>query len=502
MPHRARASYPGLVSTTAFLSLIVWALISLFIVKRGLLFASNDDYPRLALALHWSREPYFFTDGYYWLPLPFWYDGLWHRLLSRLGGFVHWYIPASTLMMALACWGLLLLTFELNRPEGARFRPRRRFQAVLAALALAITLPFAWRLTATGLAEPVFIAEMSWLGWLMVRFVRRPGGLPWVFIFLLCEALMFTRYEGWPVAFVAWLVACHFAHRGPRPRPRLQWQLLAGGACFVFVPLFIMWNMAVTPPYDPLFFLKLPKIWSPLVSNLHERPMGYRLAYLSWLGLRQGWVVLALFAVGIFQGWRRREFWVVFMLSALLWGVYYQMAVSNSFGGNPPDRFCIGALWMLVPIAARGAVAAMRLGRWPAEPRWIGWIARTALAAAILAQLTFWNGKKNWSGPIGPPELFETADRLSLEARDPGCYAVVADPVALGDKINLLRIYMEYMGATRVMVESEWHPPNPPVAGKFYYVTPRPIPGMKEQWHFAGQEIYAFKQWPPVKGAE
>lgn len=493
MTARAKHRYPGLVTTTGLISLIVWALISLFIIKRNLLFASNDDYPRLALALSWSHDPYFFTEGYYWLPLPFWYFGLWHKLLGQFG-FVHWYIPAATLMMALACWGLLLLTFELNQPEGARFRPRWRMHAVFAALALAISLPFTWRMTATGLAEPVFIAELAWLGWLMVRFMRRPSVPQWIFIFLLCEALMFTRYEGWPVAFIAWMATCHMSHRGPGPRPRVQWQLLAGGAAFIFVPLFIMWNMAQIPPYDPLFFLKLPKIWSPLVSHLHERPMWYRICYLTWLGLRQGWVVLALFTVGMYQGWRRREFWIVLMLSLILWAMYYQMAVANSFGWNPPDRFCIAALWMMAPIAARGAVVSLRFGKASGEGRWVGWAMRSVFVAAILTQLTYWNSAKNWGGPIGPPELFEVADKLSIEAREPNCYAVISDPATFGDKINMLRIYM---GAERVVVENEWHPPNTPLTGKFYYFIQKPIPGLKAEGRFAGHEMYLFDQWPP-----
>lgn len=485
--------YPGLVTTTAFISLIVWALISLFIVKRNLFFSSNDDYPRLAIALGWSHDPFFFTEGYYWLPLPFWYFGLWHRMLSHFGGFVHWYVPAATFMMALACWGLLLLAFELNRPEVARFRPRWRLHAVLAALALAITLPFTWRMTATGLAEPVFIAGMTWLGWLMVRFMRRPTGVQWFFIFVVCEALMLTRYEGWPVAFVAWAAACHFGHRGPGPRPRVQWQLLAGGAVFILLPLFIMWNLARIPPYDPLFFLKVPKIWAKLIPQVYERSTAWRIWYLTALAARQGWVILPLFLIGIYQGRRRAEFWVIALLSATLWLVYYQMAISNSFGWNPPDRFCIPALWMLIPIAARGAVVSLRVRKAPGEARWVGWAMRAVFAAAILTQLTVWNAK-NWGGPIGPPELFEVADKLSLDAREPNCYAVINDPVSFGDKINLLRIYM---GTERVVVENEWHPANLPFKGKFYYLTPKPIPGLKPERRYAGQEMYVFDQWPP-----
>lgn len=482
----------GIGILTGIISLLSWALISQVMIRHRLFFASNDDYPRLAIALGWSQKTFFFTEGYYWLPLPFWYYGAWHKVLSHFGWFVHWYIPAATCMMALACWGLFLLTIELIQPKGERLSPPRHFATVFATLALAITIPFTWRMTATGLAEPVFMAGMSWLGLLMVRFARRPTGLKWFGIFLLLEALMWTRYEGWPVAFLAWAVTCHLSHRGPGPRPRVQWQLLAGGAVFVMLPLWLMWIHSNLEG-DALYFFKIPHIWAKLIPRVYNATTPWRIVYLTWLAVRQGWVILPLCVVGMIHGRRRPEFWIVALLALFLWLTYYEMAITNTFGWNPPDRFCVPALWMSAPIAAHGLFVILR----PRKPRvgaiWMPWAMRTAIALAIFAQITYWNGKK-WGGLMGPPEIFELADELSVASRDANAYAVIGDSGSLNDTINLFRIYM---GVTRVVVEREWFPENVPIRGTFYYFNPRPLPGIAPARQIAGQNMYIFHQWPP-----
>ncbi|MCE5228286.1 hypothetical protein LLG95_01640 [bacterium] len=492
MPVAKSSRFSGLGSTAALLSLLVWMLISLLMINRNLLFASGDDFSRIVIAMGWAKKPFFFTWEYYWLPLPFWYYGLWYKLLSHVGGLIHWFIPPATLMMALSCWGIMLVAFHVNRSGGGRFDRLRRVGAVFAALALALTIPFTWRMTATGLAEPVFMALMSWLGLLMVLFHRRPTALNWLGIFLLCEALMWTRYEGWPFAFLTWMVACHIRYRRGVRRPRFQWQLLAGWLAFAALPMWLMWVHSWYS-HDPLRIFKIAYVAAKVTPQISEATTGFRLEFLTGLAIGQGWVVLPLFVVGLIHGRRLREIRVLALLSLFLWLSYFQMAITNTVGWNPPSRFCVPALWMMLPVAARGLIVVFRVRRLPGEAHWAGWVFRAALAIAIFIQINHWN-ERNWGGVVAAPELLQLADRLSIDARESNGYLVVRDPDALGDYINLFRIYM---GVNRVLVEREWFPQKLPIRGRFFYLRKWSIDGVKPDIRIAGMCLYIFDQWPP-----
>lgn len=471
---------------TALTCLAAWTLVALVMIHRNLLFASGDDYSRVVLSMRWAREHYFFVEGYYWLPLPFWYYGLWNQGLGRIADFVHWFIPASTLMMMLASWALMLLTHEINRPRES-FSQKARTGAVFAALILALTIPFAWRMTATALAEPVFMAGLSWLALLLARFKRRPTRTKWILILALCAALMWVRYEGWPIAFIAWMMACHASHAGPGPRPRFQWQLIAGFAVLAILPLTLM-GIHARYSMDPLYFLKFPRIFAMrMMPEVAGQTTWWRIQYLSSLAWGQGWVILPLFVFGLIDGRRRSELKMHALLVAFVWMSYYQGAISNTFGSNPPGRFCVPSLWLSVPIAARGLMWAVRM-----RPRWLAWLARTLVAVAIFSQI---NGAdlRNWGGITHTPEMLRLAEHLARSARERNGYAVIADDESIGDNINLFRIYM---GLDRVMCESWWRPINLPIKGEFYYFTPRPLKGLEPAKSIAGQYMYVFDQWP------
>lgn len=469
------------------LSAVAWTLVALVMIYRNLLFASGDDYSRVVLAMRWTREHYFFVEGYYWLPLPFWYYGAWCQAVSWIGDWVHWFIPASTMMMFVASWGLMLLTHEINRPD-EKFSERARAGAAYVALILSLTIPFAWRMTATALAEPVFMAALTWLALLLVQFKRRPTKSKWIGILALCAALMWTRYEGWPIAFLAWAMACHFRHSGPRPR--FMWQLPAGFAVLSILPLTLM-TIHSRFSMDPLYFIHFPRIFAEkMMPDVAHATTWWRIGYLSGLAWAEGWVILCLIGLGLIAGRRVSEMRVYALLVLFIWLSYYQGAISNTFGTSPPNRFCVPSLWMSAPIAARGAVWAMS---W--RPRGVAWLTRTAIAVAIFSQI---NGSdaRNWGGLTHAPEMLNMAERLAESMRKNNGYAVIADPEAFGDNINLFRIYM---GLDRVVVERWWQPIGSPVRGEFHYLTPRPLNGIEPARLIAGQYMYVFDQWPRKK---
>ncbi len=467
----------------------LWGLIAFFMAARGLHFASADDFPRIVLAMEWARRPFIFPSDYYWLPLPVWYTGTWFAAFGRwLGTF--WFIFASAFTMGIATWGLLLLAFEANTfPDLHRSRWRRaRVLAVVLTLPLAVSIPFAWRLSATGLSEPLFIALLTWIVLLLVRLARRPAPrrLHWAALLALCVALQWTRYEGWPLAGLAWVAAGWWGH-GARGRRGERLARMLPGFLLLALPPLIMMALHARFSGDPFRWLQIPREYSRLEPHISEASLHYRVALLGGLGLRQGLLVVPLALAGFWLGRGERALRLLFLcvLGATL--VYFQAAFSNTIGFQPRDRFCVPVLWLAIPAAARAAAlfAAGRCG--PA-----GRLAALVALFFFAGQLAWWNAR-DWGGMPRSEPMLAVAERLGEEARR-GAIAVVADPAAFDVNLNLLRIHM---GLDRVMDERVWHPAPLPRAGVVYYITPRALAGRQPVEEVAGQRIYRLESWPP-----
>ncbi len=487
-PHITAGPPPDrlLMAAAGLASLLAWVFVALFMIGRGLLFASGDDFSRTVISMLWGRNWWLFVDGYYWLPLPFWYYGAWHWLLGWTG-LVHWFIPGATLMMALASWGLLLLTYEVNGSEEYwRSRARRlRAGAFCAALPLVLSIPVGWRLTATTLAEPVFIAAAVWMTLVLVRLSRRPTRLRYAALLALALALSWTRYEGWALGAGAWLLGCLYGV-GVQPRRRLALALAAGWAPLAILPVTLMFIHADFYG-DPLHFLEIPRMFSRMTPEITEASTLWRVGFLTRLAAGQGVIVLALLPIGLWHGRRVRELQLLVLVALLAWLTYYQAAFSNTVGFNPRTRFAVPALWLSVPLAARGLAVLPRL-----RPGVLGWGLLALVAAAGVARLAQWDGRQ-WGGLVHAPHAFELAEELGREARERGAKAVIDEPRPMGDDINLLRIYM---GLDQVVVAREWLPPDLPHDGPHYYFTPRELPGRSPWRSTLGQNIYLLDRWP------
>src|SRR5580698_2328496 len=212
MPMRTELAAALVCCTVASLSAIAWGW------RNGALLNYGDAIAHLHIArrvvdcrFHSIAEL-----GSVWLPLP-------HMLMLPFVQVYAWWANglAGTIPSALAylasCIGLYRLA-------------RRWLQPHAAALALAFFAlnPNLLYLQTTAMTEPLFVCEMIWAALLLVEWraslgrvgldadlPRADRRLTWIVMALV--AAVYTRYDGWIIAFLAWLgIAVELGRSGRR----------------------------------------------------------------------------------------------------------------------------------------------------------------------------------------------------------------------------------------------------------------------------------------------
>jgi hypothetical protein len=145
-----------------------------------------------------SHRPGLTQLGSVWLPLP-------HLLMIPFVACFDWWrnglaglIPSSLVWLA-SCWGIYRLARRWLRPAPAAV-----------ALAFFTLNPNLLYLQTTAMTEPLFVCEMVWTVLLLVEWRAgldmadvRSRRLLWP-IALILAAAVFTRYDGWIMALIAW----------------------------------------------------------------------------------------------------------------------------------------------------------------------------------------------------------------------------------------------------------------------------------------------------------
>ncbi len=146
-----------------------------------------------------SHRPGLTQLGSVWLPLP-------HLLMIPFVACFDWWrnglaglIPSALVWLA-SCWGLYRLARRWLRPAPAAL-----------ALAFFALNPNLLYLQTTAMTEPLFVCEMIWTVVLLVEWHanldsendRRSTRLLWP-IAIVLAASVFTRYDGWIMASIAW----------------------------------------------------------------------------------------------------------------------------------------------------------------------------------------------------------------------------------------------------------------------------------------------------------
>ena len=229
---------------TASMAAIVWSW------RHGAMLNYGDAVAHLHIArrVFDSHQPRFSQLGSVWLPLP-------HILLIPFVQVYAWWanglagvIPSALAYLA-ACAGIYRLA-------------RRWLPASAAALTLAFfaTNPNLLYLQTTAMTEPLFVCEMIWIAVWLVEWrasldddpKRARRLLCWIALALV--AAVFTRYDGWVMALLAWVaVGLTLARRGGLRSP-VFW---LASALVVAAPVaWFIYNAAAFG--DWLYFLRGP----------------------------------------------------------------------------------------------------------------------------------------------------------------------------------------------------------------------------------------------------
>ncbi|MGB8260166.1 MAG: hypothetical protein WCE75_07435 [Terracidiphilus sp.] len=277
--------------------------------------------------------------GSVWLPLQ-------HILLLPFVQVYAWWasgwaaVAPSAAAYLLACAGLWRLA-------------RRWLGVPAAAVALAFFAlnPNLLYLQTTAMTEPVFLCEMVWAAVWLVEWrasldeeTRRTGRLTWRLALVLVAAV-YTRYDGWTMALVAWVAMGVALLRRGRLGSRAFWLasvvvVAAPVAWFVYNQAgFEDWLYFARGPYSAAAieartsvpgFPPHPGFHNPWVAEVFY----LKAALLDAAALRRGAWLLALALAGTAFGWlaeRRRTFgWAL-----LLWFPAPFYAYSVSWGSVP-----------------------------------------------------------------------------------------------------------------------------------------------------------------------
>ena len=447
----------------ALVCVALWQGIGWWMVAQGLRFGSSDDFPRLVLSMGWADKPYFAPGDSYWLPLSFYVYGIGFKALGGLVG-LSWHVPVSAFLMALASWLLMLATREAS--------PDQKCQAQLGympwiLLPLALTIRVNWRLAASGLSEPVYLACQSLLLWGLARRWRRGSRAGTVTILLGAVGCQMTRYEAWPMLLCWWLVAWIGPFAPPasaRPVRRTEW--IAGLCVLALFPLAWMAENELHQGHALNFFLHASEMARRDQSGLLDIGPFMRILQFAGLALDQGGPILLAVAWG---GWvvRRNLFgraFVLYVAFALTFYLLPALSAANSVGAARPERFCLGLLWSALPLA----VWAFR--DWLVRLRRPWWI--PVLVFLLLVYTTDRSLRTNWGGPVLEAKTNWQLEKIARLTHT-GNYKAVMDDALAGDGLNVLRVYA---GLDRTLLRG-WLPADRPVDGKYIYFTRNPMPG-------------------------
>lgn len=332
-------------------TLVAWTALAVglgalaYCVRRGILLLYGDAVAHLHIArrVFDSLTPGFRQLGSVWLPLPHilllpfvWNMNWWHTGLA--GAMVS--IPSYVL----GCAGIYRLArMWLDMPSA------------LVVVAFFGLNPGLLYLATTAMTEPLFLAEMIWAVVLIVEFQRAvPASEPEAAGLLLRAGLVlvaaiFTRYDGWVYAAVAWVFATW-----PLLRHRGQWKGPVVGAWVFFTAMLLaaplLWLGYNAKQFgDPLDFMRGPYSaraiearTSPPGSSPHPGFHDMRVAEVYFLKAAQmgatplslGRLLCWLSAAGTLVGlwvFRRHQIWPVL----LLWLPLPFYAYSVAYGSVP-----------------------------------------------------------------------------------------------------------------------------------------------------------------------
>ena len=319
----------------ASIAAIVWSW------QNGAMLNYGDAVAHLHIArrVFDSHQPRLTQLGSVWLPLP-------HVLLLPFVQVYSWWasgwagVVPSALAYFAACAGIYRLARHWLRPAPAAL-----------ALAFFALNPNLLYLQTTAMTEPLFVCEMVWVAVLLVEWRASLDSNPekssrlQVWIAAALVAAIFTRYDGWVMALVAWVGIGLALKRRGRLRSRTFW---LASAVVVAAPIaWFVYNAAGFG--DWLYFMRGPysakAIEMRTAAPVYPPHPGWHNPWVSLLfflkaaemdGAAAAWgnTLLALSVAGTAWAWlkARRQ---AFLWALLLWLPVPFYAYSVAYGSVP-----------------------------------------------------------------------------------------------------------------------------------------------------------------------
>jgi hypothetical protein len=321
--------------TAASIAAIVWSW------QHGAMLNYGDAVAHLHIArrVFDSHQPRLTQLGSVWLPLP-------HVLLLPFVQVYGWWasgwagVVPSALAYLAACAGIYRLARHWLRPAPSAL-----------ALAFFALNPNLLYLQTTAMTEPLFVCEMVWVAVALVEWRANLDSNPekasrlqaWIAAALV--AAVFTRYDGWVMALVAWVVlGLELKQRG-RLRSRAFW--LASAVVVAAPVAWLAYNAAGFG--DWLYFMRGPysakAIEIRTAAPVYPPHPGWHNPWVSLLffmkaaemdGAAAAWgnTLLALSVAGTAWAWlkARRQ---AFLWALLLWLPVPFYAYSVAYGSVP-----------------------------------------------------------------------------------------------------------------------------------------------------------------------
>jgi hypothetical protein len=325
--------------------LVAWAALALalvalaYCVRHGSLLLYGDAVAHLHIArrVFDSMTPGYRQLGSVWLPLPhilllpFVWNMAWWR--SGLAG-----ACLSIPSYVLGCAGIYRLA-----------RMWLPMSAGLVVVAFYGLNPGLLYMATTAMTEPLFLAEIIWAVLLIIEFQRTQQSKALIGAGLVLVCAVFTRYDGWIFAALAWLFATW-----PLLRARPPWRGTVAGAWLLFTAMLIaapsLWLAYNAKQFgDPLDFVRGPYSARaiearttppgspprPGIHNMHDSAFYFlKAAELGAVPVGLGKLLCWLSAAGTLAAlwaFRRRQIWPLL----LLWLPLPFYAYSVAYGSVP-----------------------------------------------------------------------------------------------------------------------------------------------------------------------
>ncbi len=474
---------------TAILSgvyLVLFFLLSVYLRTAGLAFASEDDFPRLTMAMGWGLNPFFDPGDGSWLPLYFLIYGSWFIIAGDLLE-THWFSPLSVLMIT-ASIVIILVATRMAFISSRILSIARERTWTITGLIFSLSVPILCRMTVSGLSEipVVFFNSVHIL--LVVRLVITPGSHIALACLIPLTCLQMLRYEYWllsPLYWASTLIMLRLAGINLTGKHRI---LIAGLFFLSVFPLVWMFTNYFRHG-DAIQFIRNARESFSINSGLPYWGIIPRISLVCWSVLREGWLIIFFGAIGAWKLFHSTPIRILTIHAAIHWLLLISHAFTASVGTVTFERLILPPLIVTFPLCLAGFLTTLDHVR---KTQKVLGIALLSILFTLQFTCVF---QRRWGGPIFNEYVTRDMEWLQDQARNHGYDIIIDDPKMFGGTLHAAKVYC---GVERIKIAYWWEPGQPPEFGKYLYLSPTPsLHGHTPQRRLFNWYCYSLGRMPP-----